>query len=151
MAHRGWRLNVLRTPETLLGPYGHINLSFRLDLHLLDHLGELFRSGGRHRSSRANVARPVGGPEAADGSRDDLLGQPQHDVGEIDDECNGEQEDRIDRHGGAQRLRKPHPDELRGHEQDETIRRRDQPEGKGRDEDKGWQLWIRRHDEYDSE
>jgi hypothetical protein len=58
MAHQGWRRNVLRTPETLLGPYGHINLSFRLDFAswiTLENFSDpeatkhLNSSGGNHR------------------------------------------------------------------------------------------------------
>ncbi|GCC47263.1 hypothetical protein chiPu_0031243, partial [Chiloscyllium punctatum] len=77
---------------------------------------------------RADVSGTAGRLETADRLRDYLLGQPQHDLREIDGETDRDQEHDIDRQRRPQRFCKADADEFRGHQQHEPVGRRDQAE-----------------------
>src|SRR6186997_368645 len=77
----------------------------------------------------ADIAGPRRRLEATDGFRNHLLGQPQYHLREIDGEGDGDEEHDIDRQRRTQRLAKTDADEFRGHQQHQSIRRRDQAEG----------------------
>ena len=63
-----------------------------------------------------------------------MLGQPQHHPGKIDRKRDGHQEHDVDRQRRAQCLAEADADELRGHQQYQSVRRRDQAKGQGRDQ-----------------
>ena len=92
----------------------------------------------RRRGSGADITGPVLGSllEAADRFRQQVLGQPQHDIGEEDAEGDGREEHDVDRQRrAASPCRKPHVDEFRRHQQRKPVRRRDQPERERHDDD----------------
>src|SRR5438105_6281233 len=77
-------------------------------------------------SSRAEVARSTRVLEAPHRLRQELLRQPQHDLGEEHREGDGSEEHDVERQRASHRTPEVHADELRGNEQRQAVRRRDQ-------------------------
>src|SRR5947209_12620279 len=77
---------------------------------------------------RTDPSSPARMRETADGLRQELLRQPEDDVGKQHDERDGDQKHEIERKRAEHRAIERHADEFRCHQQAEPVGRRDQAE-----------------------